>query len=153
MPRAGAFVKWLKRYSDLGVQAALFLGFLFPPPAAGAFRLARRNGAGARRAADRDKALGVQGIDRHAARRHKLRHLVAAPVEQRAELEHVLARLGGDETHILPVGRLIGPQANDPGLRAVERAVERLDLAHETTCGARLARFVEAIDALALDQR
>ena len=46
------------------MQPAFLLRFVFPPPAAGALRLAGRDGAGAGRAADGDEALRMQRVDR-----------------------------------------------------------------------------------------
>ena len=47
---------------NLFVQAALFLGFIFPPPAAFALVLAGKNRPSAGFAADGDEAAVMQGI-------------------------------------------------------------------------------------------
>src|SRR5688572_8703193 len=51
---------------DGAMDAALLGGVLLPPPAAGARVLAGLGGAGAGRAADAGKALGVERVERHA---------------------------------------------------------------------------------------
>src|SRR5262249_17274898 len=70
------------------------LVFLLPPPASGALRLAGSDRPRARRAPDRDEALGVQRVDRHVVGGRAGEHLLARPVEQRAELEQVAPDAG-----------------------------------------------------------
>src|SRR5437763_11396796 len=83
----------------------------------------------------------------------KGREGVARPVDQRIELEQAARAIGLDQVDAAAPRRLVGAQAGDPGAGAGERARERLDLAHVAAGDARLARLVEAVDALRGDQR
>src|SRR5215471_4524354 len=102
-----------------GVEAAFLLLVLFPPPASGAFRFARRYRSRAGSAADRHEGAGMQRIDRHAIVAGKGLHRFPRPVEQRAEFEQS-ALVDGDEPGPLSVDGLAGAQADDPGRSAVE---------------------------------
>src|SRR5262245_3306828 len=62
-----------------GVNAALTVFRLFPPPATGALVLAFANRARARRAAHRRIALGVQRVHRHGVLAHIVPHVVLGP--------------------------------------------------------------------------
>ncbi len=57
------------------MQAAFLVAVRLPPPAAVALRLAGRNRARARRAADRDVALRMQRVDRHVGGGDGVEHL------------------------------------------------------------------------------
>src|SRR5262245_3972973 len=157
-PRAQAGLRQMEvlwsqsRLGPARVQSAFALVLVLPPPAAGAFRLAGGDRPGAGCAADRGEALGVQRVDRNVVGADIGEQLLAAPVEQRAELEQAVLRLGGDDRHVATMRGLLGAQTRDPGLRTRERATERLDLAHEAAGRACRARLVEAVDALPLDQ-
>ena len=102
------------------MQAALFFLVLFPPPPPGAFRLARRNRAGARRAADRQEILGVQRVDRNVMRERKCVNGVPGPIEQRAQFQEI-AVIDSDKARALPVSGLVRAQPDNPGRRSVER--------------------------------
>ncbi len=66
-------------------------GLSLPPPAAGAFGFARRDGAGAGGAADGDEALGVEGVDGHLFGDRQCRQRLARLVKQRIDLEQAIA--------------------------------------------------------------
>src|SRR5208337_4182921 len=134
------------------MQAAFFLGLVFPPPAAGAFRLARRDGAGAGRAADRDKAFLVQNVDWNFVFRAEIRDVLARKIEQWARLDQAASLVNFDEARAGSMRRLIGAQSGDPDFRAGQRASQRLDLARSATRFARFERVVKSIDALVRDQ-
>src|SRR5204862_6683032 len=70
-----------------GVEAALLLGGVLPPPAALALRLAGRDRAGAGGAADRDEAALVERADRRRALAQVGPQLLVAPAGQRVELD------------------------------------------------------------------
>ena len=125
------------------MKSALFLAFLFPPPASGAFGLAGGDRARAGCAADGGEALRVQRVDRQVVLGREGREWFARPVEQRVELDQSALSFGGDERHILTVRGLLGAQPRDPAAGAGKRALERLDLAHGATGETGHARVVE----------
>src|ERR1700694_545574 len=69
------------------MQAALLRARLLPPPPPGPLRLARRDRTGAGGAADRDEAAFVQGVGGHAVGAGVFGRLIAAPIEQRVDLQ------------------------------------------------------------------
>src|SRR5206468_8030395 len=112
------------------MQAAFLLVVVLPPPAAGALALARLHCAGAGRAADREKALIVQRIVWNSLLPHERDDALACPVKERIDFDE---RTGGIDRRIGCCGafpRLLGSHARDPAGGAIERAAERLDLAH-----------------------
>src|SRR5579862_3206660 len=70
-----------------GMQAAFLFLRLLPPPAPGTLRLTGHDGAGARRAADRQKAPLMQRIAWHVVGAHEFARAVARPIEQRIDLD------------------------------------------------------------------
>src|SRR5580704_11991264 len=69
------------------MQAAFLVLRLLPPPAPGAFRLTRHDGAGARRATDRQEAALMQCITRHVVGAHEFARAFARPIEQRIDFD------------------------------------------------------------------
>src|SRR5438445_7237529 len=69
-----------------GVNAALLVGVLLPPPAAGALLFACFNRARARIAADTGVAARVEGMARDIVQANVFVHLAGGPVGQRADL-------------------------------------------------------------------
>jgi len=61
-------------------------------------------------------------------RGHKVRDLVARPVEQRAEFRQVRFASAVIRPMSCRFGRLIGPQADDPGPCPVQCTIERSTL-------------------------
>src|SRR3984957_6826909 len=133
------------------MQPAFLFLVRFPPPAARALGLARRDRARAWRAGDRGEPLGVPGIDGGLVRDRERPPPLARPVEQGAELEQA-ARIARHHVDVAAVAGLVGAQADDPRRGSRQGAVERLDLAHVAAGGARRARIVEAVDAVRADQ-
>src|SRR5262245_10975613 len=94
-----------------GVQAALGVLRLFPPPAAGAQRLARQQRPRARRAADRAVALVVEAVVGNLARADGVPHVGLAPRGERVEF---LDGVGEIELALRQVGarrRMLAPLA------------------------------------------
>ena len=79
--------------------------------------------------------------------------LLAAPVDQRVDLDEAAVGVRLDQRHVLAVTRLVAAQAGEPSVRAGERAVERLDLADMAAGKSCVAGLVEAVDTLPLHQR
>ena len=101
---------------NLFVQAALFLGLIFPPPAAFALVLAWKNRPGAGFAADGDEAAIMQGIVGNVILANIVPDLLGTPVSQRIELDQLSAvrskygvRL--DDGHLGARSRASGPSA------------------------------------------
>src|SRR5580700_523330 len=134
------------------VQAAFLVLRLLPPPAPGALRLARHDGAGARRTADRQKAALMQRIARHDVGAHEFARAFARPVEQRIDLEQTALFVEQSRQYLRTVGGLIGAQPSDPGSAAIERPRQRHDLANGATIEASLDGGSEPIDSLSGDQ-
>src|SRR5262249_60146375 len=88
--------------------------------------LAGAHRARARRAADREKALLVQRIDRHLMFAGERRDRLARPVGQRVELEEAARAIGLDEVDAATLRRLVGAQAGDPAAPAGECTRQRL---------------------------
>src|SRR6266849_4306306 len=134
------------------MKAAFLFAAVFPPPTAGALRLAGAHRAGARRATDRQKSSLVQRVDRDLVGGGKLLQSLAGPIDQRVELEEIALSIGNHKTDLHAIRRLLGTQAGDPSLRAHERPLERLDFSHVATGDARLLRIIESVDALGRDE-
>src|ERR1700722_5992273 len=98
-----------RRASIVGdVQAAFLFLRLLPPPAPGTLRLARHDGAGARRAADRQKAARMQRIAWHAVGAHEFAGAFARPVEQRIDLEQTAFFVEQSRQNLRAAGGLVG---------------------------------------------
>ena len=107
------------------MDAALLFVFVLPPPAAGPRVLTRLHSAGARRAADRDEAAGMQRVDRDVVGGDVGGQLLRSPVGDRIDLDQGM-RLGPrGERDMRAVGRVLAANAGDPALRAFQLAVER----------------------------
>src|SRR5476649_71330 len=140
-------------YSPFRQMQTAFAGdVVLPPPAPAALGFARAERARARRAADRNEALGMQGIDGNVVAARLRQHGVARPIVKRVELEQAAAGVKADQPGVAPVRILVGAQAGDPRRRPGERAVERLALAHVAACEPRFRRLVNSIDALPGDK-
>ncbi len=142
----------VKRPVRTDMQAALFLLVLLPPPAAGALALAGLERARAGRAADGEKAHGVQLIDGHAERLGRGDDALARVIGERIELDELALDIELDEIDALARLRLIGAQPGHPGGDAGEQARERLHLAHMAAGLAILDRAIETIDAMLGDE-
>src|SRR5580692_11423362 len=134
------------------VQAAFLFLRLLPPPAPGTLWLARHDGAGARRAADRQKAARMQRIAWHVVGAHEFARALASPIEQRIDLDQTALFVEQPWQYLRAVGGLIGAQPGDPGGAAVERPRQRRDLADCATAETGLNGGTEPIDALSGDQ-
>src|SRR5260370_18802977 len=88
-------------------KAAFLFVAVFPPPAAGALRLAGAHRAGARGAADRQKSFLVQRIDRDLVGRGQFFQSLAGPIAQRVELEKIALSIGNHETDLRAICRLL----------------------------------------------
>jgi hypothetical protein len=95
----------------------------------------------------------VQRIDGKVFRRGELLNRFARPVEQRLEFDEVVASVGADQSHIASAGRLFGTQSRNPSLCTSQHTTKWLDFADVTARMPRVAGFVEAVNALALDER
>ena len=112
------------------MQAAFLLVFLFPPPAAGAFRFTGLDGARTGRAADGEKAAVMQHVVGNVFGVNEGDVVVARPVEQRIDLDELARAVDFSERRLLTLRRPIAAQAGDPCACAFQRAPERHDLAH-----------------------
>lgn len=115
------------------MQAALFLLRLLPPPAPGAFRLARRHRAGAWRAADRQKTAVMRQVVRNLLRVYEVSGLLPRPVEQRVYFDQVVLLIERNEREVGAVDGLVATNAGDPCRAAVENARQWCDLADRAT--------------------
>src|SRR5579862_9337147 len=134
------------------VQAAFLFLRLLPPPAPGTLRLTRHDGAGTRRAADRQKTALMQRAAWHVVGAHEFARAVARPIEQRIDLDQTALFVEQSGRQLRAVGGLIGAQPGDPGGGAVERPRQRRDLTDRATVEAGLDRGTEPSDALSGDQ-
>src|SRR5580704_13659138 len=103
-----------------GMQAAFLFLRLLPPPAPGTLRIARHDGAGARRTADRQEAALMERIVWHVVGANEFARAFARPIEQRVDLEQTARFVEQSRQYLRPVGGLIGAQPSDPGGAAVE---------------------------------
>ena|ERR1019366_2886989 len=118
-------------YSPFRQMQTAFAGdVVLPPPAPAALGFAGAKRARTRRAADRNEAFGVQGIDGDIVAARLRQNGVARPIKKRIELEQAAAGVKADQPGVAPVRILIGAQAGDPRRRPGERTIERLGLAH-----------------------
>src|SRR5579862_9498336 len=120
------------------VQAAFFFLRLLPPPAPCPLRLARHDRAGARRAADRQKAALMQRIAWHVVIAHEFARAFTRPIEQRIDLDQTALFIEQSGRYLRAVGGLVGAQTGDPGGAAVERPRQRRDLANRAAVEASL---------------
>src|SRR4051794_34778389 len=114
---------------DRAVDAALLRRVLLPPPAPRTGGFARRDGARARRAADRRVAAVVERVVGQLALAHVLPDLVLGPLGERVQLDDravVVVEL--DLPDVAARGPLVAPQARDPGVEAGQVARQRLHL-------------------------
>src|SRR5205085_1711789 len=91
-----------KNFFFTHVQAAFLLAAALPPPAAGAYVLARCDGAGARRASDGRVSAVVQRAVRHVVVAQVGPHIVLRPVDQRIEFRYAVARVEFFVAQVLP---------------------------------------------------
>src|SRR6185312_12733961 len=134
------------------VDAALLLLLVLPPPAPGARVFARLHGTGARRAADRDEAAGMQRIDRDIVGGDVGGQLLRGPVGDGIDLDQGMRLVPRGERNVGAVGRMLAADAGDPALRAFQLTVER---AHFPDLAARVAvldRLAKAKHAVAGDE-
>ena len=99
------------------------------------------------RAADRGVALVVQRVVREVVLGDVRPHVLLGPGGQRVGLPQPVAAVPGELGRAGPVGRLVAADAGDPAVGALERALERLDLAQEAAAVG--IRGPEAVDPLA----
>ncbi len=85
------------------MEPALLSLFLLPPPSSGTLGLARRDGACAWCATDRHEAEVVQTVVGNAVVADEREHLLACPVEQRADLDQPVMRIFGGKGRIATV--------------------------------------------------
>src|SRR5690242_19927702 len=114
--------KTISQGSISDVQAALGLGEAGPAALAA---VARR---GARRAADRVVALVVQRVVGQVALVDALPDVLLGPVDQRVVLPQLPLLVPLDGLGVRARGRLLAPDAGDPGVRAGQRALQRRHL-------------------------
>ena len=134
------------------MQPAFLFFFLFPPPAAGALGLARRDRARAGRAADREEAAIVQPIVGNIVLADEIKDAFARPVQQRIDLEQ--SDTPDRARHTPYRARSADCSARSPVIQADgfrERAPQRLDFAHRAAALARFDRGAEPIDAVPRD--
>src|SRR3569833_2021447 len=129
------------------VESAFLDGLFFPPPAAGAEVLAKRDGAGAGRAADAGIELVVQRVVVDAVHADVVPHVAPRPVRERIALDALFAFV--DERDVRARAGAFAPQACDPCALARERALHRLDLADLAAGLAQLDAAVHRVAALA----
>src|SRR3954447_13523963 len=112
--------KTISQGSMSDVQAALGLGEAGPAAlAAGARRRARR-------APDRVVALVVQRVVRQVALADPPPHVLLGPLDERVVLPDPALVVELDGLRVRPRRRLLAPDPGDPGVRAGQRALERL---------------------------
>src|SRR5277367_1064692 len=95
------------RRPGCGVQPALLLAFVFPPPASGAFRLVGADRSRAGGAADRGETLRVQRIARHCVSVGKAQQCLAVPIVEWAELDEAAFGIRHDESGLFAMGGLV----------------------------------------------
>src|SRR6266705_1181922 len=125
---------------------------LMPPPsriwsAPGARVLSRDRRPGAGRAADGTVALVVERVVGHLEGADVLPYLVLAPVGERIELDDAARGVEFLKFQIGARDGLLAALAGDPGVLALERAIERLDLADVAAALAQLPAFIERVAA------
>src|SRR5262249_54182328 len=99
-----------------------------PPPAA----LVRSgdNAASARRASDAGITVVVERVVRQLMSHDVVPHLTASPGGQRINLDQSVTRVPFDDADVGARRRLIASERRNPGVVALERRGERLDLAN-----------------------
>src|SRR3954454_23441436 len=130
------------------MQAAFLLLIFFPPPAASTFRLAKANGARARRAPDRREATVVQDVVGDAIIGNVVGDLLRRPIGKWIDFDEIMRLVEFGERRRAAMMGLFGAQSGHPGARARKRAAQRLALAN---CAASLPVFrrgAETIDAI-----
>src|SRR2546428_6333368 len=126
---------------------------VLPPPAAGAFILARFDGPRAWRAADARVAAIVQRVVRDAMRFNVGPDVVARPIRQRIELGDAVQSVEFFDGDCAPGDRLPAAQAGDPRLLAGKRARKGLSFAYRAATLAQQRAFVERIDPMRAHER
>ena len=110
-------------------QVDAALGLFLAAPAAGARVFARRDAVGARHAADREEAVGLQRVARQVVALEVGVEVGLLPVGQRIDLDPAVVAVDLDPLQLRPRAALEALAAGDPGVEALERALQRLDLA------------------------
>jgi hypothetical protein len=112
-----------------GVEPTFGFFLLFPPPAPGPLRLARRYRAGARGAADREKPAIVQWVVGYTVIADEGDDAIPRPVEQWVHFEHLMFGVKAGVGRQRALGGLVGAQSRDPTRSTGKGAAERLYLA------------------------
>ena len=112
------------RVGELHADVQPALDLVGPRPAA----LAAAAGLGAGRAADRGVALVVQRVVGQVALVDALPEVALGPVGERVVLPHRALVVELDELRVGARGGLLAADAGDPGVGALQRALERRDL-------------------------
>src|SRR5262245_54156362 len=105
------------------------LDFSESDPAARPLILTGRHLARARPAADARIALIVQGIVGHVVIEQVFPQIALCPVGEWRDLDEAETRLAPDNGRMRAGRGLIAAERADPGVRSVQRPLERLDLA------------------------
>src|SRR5260370_28185883 len=108
------------------MNAALFSGVLFPPPASSACVFTRLNRPRARSTADARVTRGVERMHRHVVLPDIITHLRGSPIGQRIQLQFSVDLL--HLAHIHPRIILFAPQPSHPRAQPAQSALERPDL-------------------------
>src|SRR5258708_5225437 len=110
------------------VNAALLVGVLFPPPAAGALALSGFDGARARIAANTGIAAPVEWMARDVVPADVVVHLLWGPIGERADLYRRRVRI-----HLAHIGARIvlrAPQPDCPGFQFPQLPLQRAHFAN-----------------------
>src|SRR5262249_6434126 len=134
------------------MQPAFLLLLVLPPPPPCARMLAGLDGAGAWRAADRNKTAGMQRIDRDIVLGDVSREPVRRPIRDRLDLGQRMIRIPYRERHVGPLVGMLTAKAGDPASCALELAIERPHFADFAAGLAVLDRLAKAEHAVTIDQ-
>src|SRR5439155_2262472 len=111
------------------VKPALLLA-RFPPPPSGAAVFTGLHSACARCTSNAGISTVVKCIVGHAVRLDVRPHVVRCPFEQWIEFQQAIGVIPALGLKILPIGRLLAPQAGDPALLAGQCTLQRPHLAN-----------------------